>query len=68
MYNNHVLHVGKAGFGSAAWEDYQAILETLEILEDDKSLNQLRRSVIEVREGKTIPWQTAKSKLIKRQQ
>jgi hypothetical protein len=28
------------------WEDYQAILETLEILSDDKAVDQLRRSIM----------------------
>jgi antitoxin YefM len=45
------------------WEDYQAILETIEILGDAKALEQLSRSIKEVKEGKTIPWQQAKSKL-----
>ncbi len=45
------------------WEDYQAILETLDILSDDEVVEQLRRSIKEVREGKTIPWQQAKARL-----
>ena len=45
------------------WEDYQAILETMAILSDDKAVAQLRRSIKEVKEGKTIPWQEAKARL-----
>lgn len=45
------------------WEDYQAILETLEILSDDKAVEQMRRSIREVKEGKTIPWKEAKARL-----
>lgn len=45
------------------WDDYQAILETLEILSDDEAAEQLRRSINEVKEGKTIPWKEAKARL-----
>ena len=38
------------------WEDYQAI-------SDDEAIEQLRRSIKEVKEGKTIPWQQAKARL-----
>ena len=42
------------------WDDYQAIMETMEILSDDDAVEQLRRSIKEVKEGKTIPWKDAK--------
>ena len=45
------------------WEEYQAIQETLEILSDDKAVEQMRRSIKEVKEGKTIPWKKAKVRL-----
>ena len=45
------------------WEDYEAIVETLEILRDDKSVEQLRRSIREVKEGKAVPWEEAKARL-----
>jgi PHD/YefM family antitoxin component YafN of YafNO toxin-antitoxin module len=45
------------------WEDYQAIMETLEILSDNEAVHQLRRSIKEVQEGKTIPWKNAKARL-----
>jgi hypothetical protein len=45
------------------WEDYQGILETLEILNDDESVEKLRRSISEVKEGKQIPWKLAKARL-----
>lgn len=44
-------------------KDYQAILETLEILNDDEAVEGLRRSIKEVKEGKTIPWSQAKARL-----
>jgi uncharacterized ferredoxin-like protein len=45
------------------WEDYQTILETMEILGDDKAVEQLCRSIREVREEKAIPWKDAKARL-----
>ena len=46
------------------WDDYQAIMETMEILSDDDAVEQLRRSIKEVKEGKTIPWEQAKARII----
>ncbi|MBI2869766.1 MAG: hypothetical protein HYX96_08085 [Chloroflexi bacterium] len=45
------------------WEDCQAILETLEVLSDDEAVEQLRRSMEEVKDGKQIPWKEAKARL-----
>jgi antitoxin YefM len=59
-----VTRRGKPVLAIMTWEDYQAILETLEILSDDEAVECLRRSIIEVKEGKQIPWQQAKARLI----
>jgi antitoxin YefM len=58
-----VTRRGKPVLAIMTWEDYQAILETLEILDDDEAVGQLRRSIKEVKEGKAIPWREAKAKL-----
>ena len=58
-----VTRRGKPVLAIMTWEDYQTILETLEILGDDKAVEQLCRSIREVREGKTIPWKDAKARL-----
>ena len=58
-----VTRRGKPVLAIMTWEDYQAILETLEILSDDEAIHQLRRSIKEVKEGKTIPWKDAKARL-----
>jgi len=58
-----VTRRGKPVLAIMTWEDYQAILETLEILSDDKAVEQLRRSIKEVKDGKQIPWQQAKARL-----
>lgn len=58
-----VTRRGKPVLAIMTWGDYQAILETLEILGDDEAVGQLRRSIKEVKEGKTIPWKDAKARL-----
>lgn len=58
-----VTRRGKPVLAIMTWADYQAILETMEILNDDEALEQLRHSIKEVKEGKTIPWKDAKARL-----
>ena len=45
------------------WEDYESIMETLEILNDSELMENLSRSIKEIKEGKQIPWQEAKTQL-----
>ena len=58
-----VTRRGKPVLAIMTWEDYQTILETLEILSDDEAVERLRRSIKEVKEEKQIPWQQAKARL-----
>jgi antitoxin YefM len=58
-----VTRRGKPVLAIMSWEDYQAILETLEILGDDKAMEQLRQSILEVKEGKQTPWEQAKKQM-----
>jgi prevent-host-death family protein len=58
-----VTRRGKPVLAIMTWEDYQSIMETLEIISDDESVVRLRRSIKEVKEGKLIPWQQAKTRL-----
>ena len=58
-----VTRRGKPVLAIMTWEDYQSILETLEIISDDEAVERLRRSIKEVKEGKQIPWQQAKVRL-----
>lgn len=58
-----VTRRGKPVLAIMAWEDYEAILETLEILSDEQAVEQLRRSIQEVKEGKAVPWAEAKARL-----
>lgn len=58
-----VTRRGKPVLAIMTWEDYQAILETLELLSDDDAVEQLRRSIREVKEGKVVSWEEAKTRL-----
>ena len=58
-----VTRRGKPVLAIMTWEDYQTILETLEILSDENAVKQLCRSIQEVKEGKVIPWKDAKARL-----
>lgn len=58
-----VTRRGKPVLAIMAWEDYEAIQETLEILGDEDAVTQLRRSARDVKEGKGIPWEEAKARL-----
>jgi prevent-host-death family protein len=58
-----VTRRGKRVLAIMAWEDYEAILETLEILSNEEAVDQLRRSIQEVKEGETVAWEAAKARL-----
>lgn len=42
---------------------YAAIVETLEVVEDEKAFAKLRRAMVEIEEGRGIPWSVARRKL-----
>ncbi len=58
-----VTRRGKPVLAIITWEDYLSIIETLEILSDNDAVEQLRRGIKEVTEGKQIPWAKAKTRL-----
>jgi PHD/YefM family antitoxin component YafN of YafNO toxin-antitoxin module len=58
-----VTRRGKPVLAIMTWDDYEAILETLEILSDDEAVQKLRQSIREVKAGSAIPWEDAKANL-----
>ena len=58
-----VTRRGKPVLAIITWEDYEAIWETLDILSDEEAVDQLRRSIQEVKAGKTMAWDEAKAYL-----
>ena len=58
-----VTRRGKPVLAILPWDDYEALVETLEILSDEELLPRLRQGIKELKAGKTIPWETVKRKL-----
>ena len=58
-----VTRRGKPVLAILPWEEYEALVETLEILSDEDLMISLRQSLKEVKQGKVIPWERAKRKL-----
>lgn len=58
-----VTRHGKPVLAILPWEEYEALVETLEILSDESVMADLRQGIKEVRQGKVIPWERAKRKL-----
>ena len=58
-----VTRRGKPVLAVLPWELYEAIMETLEIMEDADLMAALRRSIQEATCGQAIPWETAKAEL-----
>jgi prevent-host-death family protein len=58
-----VTRRGKPVLAILPWEEYEALVETLEVLSDEEQMQMLRQSIKEVKQGKLIPWERAKRKL-----
>lgn len=58
-----VTRRGKPVLAIMTWDDYEALVETVEILSDDDAMEQLRRAVDDVKHGRVIPWEEAKASL-----
>lgn len=58
-----VTRRGKPVLAILPWEEYEALVETLDVLGDPGLMAALRKSLKEARQGKLIPWERAKRKL-----
>ena len=58
-----VTRRGRPVLAVMPWDAYESIVETLEIMGDEKSLAELRKGIKELRDGKGIPWKKAKKQL-----
>ena len=54
---------GKPVLAILPWEEYEALVETMEIMADERLMASLRQGIREARQGKLIPWEHAKRKL-----
>lgn len=58
-----VTRRGKPVLAILPWEEYEALMETLDIMADEDLMASLRQGVKEMTQGKLIPWERAKRKL-----
>ena len=58
-----VTRRGKPVLAILPWKEYEALVETLEILSDEDTMAALRLGLKQARRGKLIPWERAKRKL-----
>ena len=58
-----VTRRGKPVLAVLPWELYESIVETLEILGDERMMAALRRGIREAAAGKIISWEKARKKL-----
>ena len=58
-----VTRRGKPVLAILPWEEYEAIVETLEIVADADLTAALRQSLKEAKQGKLIPWERVRRKL-----
>ena len=58
-----VTRRGKPVLAILPWEEYEALVETLEIMTDERLMADLRQSLKEAKSGKLIPWEEAKRKI-----
>lgn len=58
-----LTHRGEKKFAVLPWDDYEAILETMEILRDRTLMRELRRNERELAEGKGIDLEVVKRRL-----
>ena len=58
-----VTRRGKPVLAILPWEEYEALVETLDVMADDDLMASLRQGIKEVSQGKGISWDRAKRKL-----
>lgn len=58
-----VTRRGKPVLAIMPWDLYESLVETLEIMGDEKMMASMRQGIREAAEGKSIPWEKAKRKL-----
>ena len=58
-----VTRRGKPVLAVLPWELYESIVETLEILSDERQMKALRQGIRQAAAGNAIPWEKAKRKL-----
>jgi antitoxin YefM len=58
-----VTRRGKPVLAIMTWEDYETIIETLEVLSDEEAVAQLRKGIEDIKQGWTAPLEEVKARL-----
>ena len=58
-----VTRRGKPVLAILSWDEYESIVETLEILSDEKMVADLRQGIKESKQRKGVSWEQVKRKL-----
>ncbi len=58
-----VTRRGRPVLAIVSWDLYESIIETLEILGDEKAMAALRQGIREAARGRSIPWAKARTRL-----
>lgn len=58
-----VTRRGKPVLAVLSWDLYESVLETLDIVADEKLMKAFKQSVHELESGKGIPWEDAQKEL-----
>ena len=58
-----VTQRGRSVLAILTWDTYDAIRETLEIMNDREFMKKLRESIKQAEAGELIPWEEAKKEL-----
>ena len=53
---------GKPVLAILPWDEYEALVETLDVLSDKDLMTSLRQGLREMKRGKGIPWEKVKRK------
>jgi prevent-host-death family protein len=53
----------KPAFAIMSWNFYETLMETLEVMKDETLMSQLKESISQIKENKTINWKKAKEEL-----
>ena len=54
---------GKPVLAVMPWGFYESLMETMEIMSDEKLMSMLRRGIRDARQGKGVSWEKAKKDL-----
>ena len=58
-----VTRRGKPVLAILAWDEYEALVETLEVMADEKLMASIREGIRDIKQGKLVPWEDVKRKL-----